>query len=154
MGQLDPQYYNNPLDLLRRFVPTPLRACFCAGTLRVTVETNDFALFPTFPFDSSGRKDARQSLHWKLVRDFDVTAPLEEPLFVNSAPIRAVLMGPACLLGVDLERRQLVGFVGSAVDARTYREFLLPLLLRLSTETVSGHTVANIVEATEKPANV
>jgi hypothetical protein len=154
MEPLSSPHYSNSLDLLRRFVPTPLRARFRAGKFWVTVETNDFALFPAFPFDDAGQNRAQQHFHWKLVRDSDVTALPEEPMFVNSAAIRTVSMGPACLLGADLERREIVGFIGAAVDAHTYREFLVPLLLRLSTEAFTGDPRTNFAESTGKAANV
>jgi hypothetical protein len=154
MEPLNSSSYSNSLDLLRRFVPTPLRARFCAGKFWVTVETNDFALFPALPFDSEGHDNPRQNFHWKLVRDSDVTALLEEPMFVNSAGIRAVSMGPACLLGVDLERREIVGFIGAAVDAHAYRESLVPLLSRMSNDAFTGDPRANFAQSTGKATNV
>jgi hypothetical protein len=154
MAQPDSPHYNNALDLLRRFVPTPLRARFCTESFRVTVETNDFSLFPVLPFDSSVHNGAQQSCHWKLVRDSDVIAPLEEPTFLSSAGIRTVSMGPACLLGVDVELRELVGFIGASVDAHTYREFVVPLLLQMSNGAFTGEPLANLVARTEKAANV
>ena len=39
--------YIDPLDLLRRFVPTPLKAVYQFGAVRVIVQTNDFSLLPT-----------------------------------------------------------------------------------------------------------
>jgi hypothetical protein len=43
-------------------------------------------------------------------------------------------MGTACLLALDHERRELLGFVGADVDARTHQEFLVPFLCRMTNE--------------------
>ncbi len=153
MGQPSSPHYSHSLDLLRRFVPTPLRARFCAKSFHVTVETNDFGLFPALPFDSEGQKNLGQNFQWKLVRDSDVTGPLEDPVFVNSAGMRSAWMGPACLFGLDLERRELVGFIGASVEALTYREFLVPLLLQMCDEALTSGPVTNSVEPMEKAAN-
>jgi hypothetical protein len=154
MVPLNSPLYNNSLDLLRRFVLTPLRARFCAGKFSVTVETNDFTLFPALPFDSDGRKQSQLSFHWKLVRDSDVIVLPEEPMFLKSAAISVVSMGPACFLGMDVERREIVGFIGAAIDAHTYREVLVPLLSQMSNEALAGHPLANFAESTGKAANV
>jgi hypothetical protein len=154
MAQLNPPHYNNALDLLHRFIPTPLRARFYAGQYLISVETNDFALFPSLPFHSDERKASQPSFHWKLVRDDDVAAELEEPLFLTSPELHTISMGPACVIGVDLESREVVGFIGAAVDAQTYREFVLPVLLQMCREAVSGDRLTNLTELTEKAANV
>src|SRR5271157_4284490 len=46
---LDLANYQDPLDVLRRFTPTPLRTRFCLAAATVVVETNDFSLLPALP---------------------------------------------------------------------------------------------------------
>ena len=42
----------DPPDLLRRFTPTPLKAVYRIGEIRLIVETNDFALLPTLRLEA------------------------------------------------------------------------------------------------------
>jgi len=49
MTLLDPTRYQDPLDPLRRFIPTPLRTQFRVGSTTVVVQTNDFSLLPALP---------------------------------------------------------------------------------------------------------
>jgi hypothetical protein len=153
MGLLDSPHYNHSLDLLRRFVPTPLRARFIIGDVRVTIETNDLSLFPVLPFDNAPSNTSEQNFNWRLVRDSDVPAFLEEPMFLRSTGVTIVNMGPACVFGVDHDRRGLVGFVGAGVDAHTYRDFLVPLLSRMTNETSGGDSPWP-TESSENTANV
>jgi hypothetical protein len=134
MTLLDPTRYQDPLDPLRRFIPTPLRTQFRVGSTTVVVETNDFSLLPALPLAGPSSGLDLSSLAWKLVRDSDAHGLLQEPVFLISGPLTIVGMGPACLLGMDHERRELLGFIGMDVDARTFQEFLVPFLCRLSKE--------------------
>ncbi len=134
MTPLDSAHYQDPLDPLRRFISTPLRTQFRVGSTTVVVATNDFSLLPALPLAApSGDLDS-STLHWKLVRDSDAHGLLQEPLSLISGQLTIVGMGPACLLGVDRQRRELLGFIGMDVDARTFQEFLVPFLCRLSIE--------------------
>jgi hypothetical protein len=126
--------YQPPPDLLRRFVPTPLRTRFRLGASTVVVETNDFSLLPALPLESGADELIPSNLEWKLVRDPDVHGLLQEPLLLTSGQVTLVTMGAACLLGVDHERRELLCFIGAEVDPRTFQEFLVPFLCRLSME--------------------
>jgi len=130
--------YLDPLDLLRRFIPTPLKAFYDIGTVRVTLETNDMALLPTRPLPACLHVPGEQRLQWRLVRDWDWLGPLEAPIFLTSGALMIVAMGPACLLGVDHQKRELLGFIGAAIDQRTHQEVLIPLLCRLSKEMFSA----------------
>jgi hypothetical protein len=134
MTLLDTARYQDPLDALRRFIPTPLRTQFRIGSTTVVVATNDFSLLPALPLADPSHDLDSSSLDWKLVRDSDAQGLLQEPLFLISGQLTIVGMGPACLLGVDHQRRELLGFIGRDVDARTFQEFLVPFLCRLSTE--------------------
>lgn len=132
MELLDSSGPRDPLDLLRRFIPTPLRTRFRIGNLRVVVETNDFTLLPVLPLEMDSAELAEPSLEWKLVRDLDASGVLEAPLLLTSGNLTVVAMGTACLLGMDQEQRELLCFIGSGVDSRTFQDFLVPFLCRLS----------------------
>ena len=136
MALLDSAIYQDPLDLLRRFIPTPLRTRFHFAGATVVVETNDFSLLPALPLETSAGKFLPANLSWKLVRDPDARGLLQEPLLLISAQLTVVAMGAACLLGVDRERRELLCFIGADVDSRTFQEFLVPFLCRLSAEAL------------------
>lgn len=138
MQRLDSAHYIDPLDLLQRFVPTPLRALYDIGTVRVTLQTNDITLLPTIPLAAGLDVPGEQGLEWRLVRDWDCPGPLEAPIVLTSGALMIVAMGPACLLGVDQEKRKLLGFIGSAIDQRTHQEVLIPLLYRLTKKMFSA----------------
>ena len=128
----------DPPDLLRRFTPTPLKAVYRIGEIRLIVETNDFALLPTLRLEAEFDEPQRVSMHWKLVRDAEVHAPLKTPVFLNTDALTVLTMGSACLLGLDHERNDLVGFIGAAVDGRTFQEFLVPQLIWMTNNAVHG----------------
>jgi hypothetical protein len=129
---VDSTNYQDPLDLLRRFIPTPLRTRFRVGDSNVTVETNDFTLLPALPLDTADAHPA--DIEWKLVRDLDAPGLLEEPLLLSSGNLTVVGMGTACLLGLDHERRELLCFIGPDIDGRTFQEFLVPYFCRLTSQ--------------------
>jgi hypothetical protein len=141
MAQVDSANYHDPLDILRRFMPTPLHTRFRVGITRVMVETNDFTLLPFLPLDTEPVELDAPNLDWKLVRDLDAPGLLEEPLFLSSGKLTIVSMGTACLLGLDHERRELLCFIGGEVDAQTFQEYLVPLFCRLTNEAVGGDLI-------------
>jgi len=138
--------YRDPLDVLRRFIPTPHRAKYRIGPIEVVVETNDFGLLPSIPSQQGAGDPVEGTLEWKLVRDHDVDGGLDEPVFFTSGTLTVVRMGSACLLGLDHERRELLGFLGDSVDSRTFQDFLVPFLCGLSAEVVNGDMIAYFPE--------
>jgi hypothetical protein len=126
--------YADPLDVLRRFVPAPLKAVYRIGSHRVTVQTNDIALFPAFPLETGTLVRGDKDVEWKLIRDLDVPGLLAPPVLLNCGVLTIVEMGTACFLAFDRERRELLGFIGADVDARTHQEFLVPFLCRMTNE--------------------
>jgi hypothetical protein len=134
MELVDSANYQDPLDALRRFIPTPLRTRFRVGEASVIVETNDFTLLPALPLDATPAHLHPPTLEWKLVRDLDAPGLLEEPLLLTTGNLTVVEMGTACLLGLDHERRELLCFIGVEVDSRTFQEFLVPYFCRLTNE--------------------
>jgi hypothetical protein len=127
--------HRDPQDLLCRFVPTPLRTRFRHGVARVVVQTNDFSLLPALPLDGEPKQAHKPVFEWKVIRDLDATGPLGEPVILDSQLLTVVGLGPACLVCVDHERKELLGFIGAQIDARTYQEFLVPFFCRLSDGT-------------------
>ena len=139
MALADFVHGHDPLDPLRRFIATPLRTRFRVGTTRVLVQTNDFRLLPELPLDTDA--DAGESgnaqLDWKLVRDHDAPGLLQETLLFTGGPLTIVSMGPACVVGLDHERGELLSFIGYEVDARTFQEVLVPFFCRLTNEAAA-----------------
>jgi hypothetical protein len=132
MEPFDTPELGDPLDLLHRFIPTPLRTRFRISGQWIVVETNDFALLPALPLETDSGRYGQSDLEWKLVRDPDAPGVLEEPLFLAAGNLTVVSMGTACLVGLDHELRQLLCFIGRGVDSKTFQEFLVPFFCRLT----------------------
>jgi hypothetical protein len=64
MQPLELSRYSDPLDLLRRFIQTPMKATYRLDGARLGVETNDCALLPELPLDAD--ITAPCALEWKL----------------------------------------------------------------------------------------
>src|SRR5882724_9686357 len=62
-------HHRDPLDILRRFVATPLRTRFQTGNALILVQTNDFTLLPAFPLAAASPEVNSPLVEWKLVRD-------------------------------------------------------------------------------------
>ncbi len=132
---LDSTNYQDSLDVLRRFIPTPLRTRFRIGEMTVMVETNDFSLLPVLPLEADSDEGVPSNVDWKLIRDSEAPGPLQEPLILVSGRLTIVAMGAACLVAVDQERQELLCFIGREVDTPTYRDVLVPILCQMSIET-------------------
>ena len=142
--------YVDPLDLLRRFVPTPLKAVYQFGAVRVVVQTNDFSLLPRASSAASLPGSSERDFEWVLVRDAEATGSLQPPIRLTSGKLTVVEMGSACLLGVDQEQRELLAFIGSDVHARTHQEFLVPFLCRLTKESVLSDPFTHLERSREE----
>jgi hypothetical protein len=134
---------SQPPDLLRRFVPTPLKAIYNLDQASLFVHTNDFTLFPALPLALKSEVSDSPAFEWKLVRDEDTRGSLESLSILELHGLKIVEMGPACLLGVDLARRALLGFIGGEVDGRTYQDILVPLMCTLTKEMFCAESLAN-----------
>ena len=62
-------------------------------------------------------------------------------------------MGTGCLLGLDHVRRELVGFIGRGIDARTHQEFIVPFLCRMTSEALFAGPVTGSNGQNEESAN-
>jgi hypothetical protein len=150
VSTLDIVPYRDSLDLLHRFVPTPLTAAVQLDCAKVLVQTNDLSFFP-----SRAKPENRAASHtdnqpppsclWKVVRDVSAGQELTEPSIVIADELLVCSMGPACIVAADRARREVLAFVGASVDARTYQHTVLPTLYRVtefvmrSTSSSAGH---------------
>jgi hypothetical protein len=125
--------YNDPLDVLRRFMPAPFQRTARLGSTNLVMETNDADFLQAVSAWPAGESspDAHSFL-WKLVRDPDAQGELSETMIVMAGPVILVCMGPACVVGVDRERKELLGFIGASVNTTALEERVLPLLMRLT----------------------
>ncbi len=152
MQPLEFSHYSDPLDLLRRFIQTPMKATYRLDGERVGVETNDCALLPELPLDADLIGPC--ALEWKLIRDPDSPGLLEPPMFLNSATLTVVAMGTACLLGLDHETHKLFAFIGTDIDAPTFREYLVPFLCRITKDALCGDPIGCFVSWSHNSAHV
>jgi hypothetical protein len=143
--QLDFSHHSEPPDLLRRFVPTPFKAMHSVVDVQILVQTNDITLLPASPLEPNLATPQEKTFEWKLVRDADVRDQLESPVTLNCNSLTVVHMGPACLLALDQEQQELLGFIGAGIDTRTYREFLVPFMQRMTEKAFSRHQPLDMV---------
>lgn len=153
MQNHDPSNSTDAPDLLRRFIPTPVKAMYRVGGVRVMVQTNDFTLLPALPLEADHARPGEQNLEWTLIRDVDSHGLLEPPTFLISGTLTVVVMGTACLLGLDCERRELLGFIGADIDARTHQEFLVPLLCQIANRVPISDSVSRLAISGKEFAN-
>jgi len=126
-----PVFYNDPLDLLRRFAPTPLKAEVNLEIANVVLETNDLSFLPSLSGLSSTEISTKSCI-WKIVRDVDVRGTTMEASIVMAGNLIVYSMGPACLIGADRERSEILAFIGRDVDTHSFQEVILPALCRLT----------------------
>ncbi len=143
MSTLAPVPYKDPLDLLRRFAPTPLKAQVNLEFASVVLETNDLSFLPSLS-RLSASEISPKSCRWKIVRDVDVRGTTAETSIVMAGNLIVYSMGPACLVGADRERSEILAVIGRDVDAHCFEESILPALCRL-TEFVTRQQEAPMV---------
>jgi hypothetical protein len=146
----EPVSYTHPLDLLRRFAPTPLKAHVHLEFASVLLETNDLSFLPSL--SSLGLPAAMpcaQLCLWKIVRDVDVRGKTGEASIVMAGNVIAYSMGPPCLIGADREHREILAFIGLDVDARFFQDSILPALCRLTEFVTRQQETPVMVQATE-----
>jgi hypothetical protein len=139
----------DPLDLLRRFAPTPLKTHVQLEFANVLLETNDLSFFTSLSLLSpSTSAPSSQPCLWKIVRDVDVRLKITEASIVMAGSLIVYSMGPACMIGADRERKEILAFIGLEVDACCFQESVLPALCRL-TEFVMRQETSQPVRASE-----
>jgi hypothetical protein len=152
MKPLEFSHYSDPLDLLRRFIQTPMKATYRLDGARVGVETNDCTLLPELPLDTD--LTGPFAFEWKLIRDADSPGLLEPPMFLTSATLTVVAMGTACLLGVDHEAHKLFAFIGTDIDVLTFQKYLVPFLCRMTKDVLCGDPIGCFISWSHDSAHV
>lgn len=142
--------YGDPLDLLRRFAPTPLKAHVHLPSANVLLETNDLSFLPSLSLaGSSVSSPSAHSCLWKIVRDVDCRGKTAEASIIMAGSLIVFSMGPACLIGADRERSEILAFIGLEVDARVFQESILPALCRLTEFVMRRGDAAETVRGPE-----
>jgi hypothetical protein len=125
--------YSHPLDVLRRFMPSPLKALIKFEKEIILVETNDSSLLlPLGYFVSQSSPVFSPAFHWKLLRDADVRGKPAEATIVMAGSLLVANMGPACIAGIDLEQKEVLAFIGRDVDSHDYQNYVFPILSGLT----------------------
>jgi len=150
VSSFEPVSYANPLDLLRRFVPTPLKAEVRLGTANVVLETNDLSFLPSLSRLDAGESCA-ESCSWKIVRDVDARGMTGETTILMAGNVTVYSMGPACLIGADRERREILAFIGRDVDAHSFQQSIVPALCRLTEFVARRHQAPATVPSAHVP---
>jgi hypothetical protein len=144
-------------DLLRRFIPTPVKAVYRVGGVRVRVHTNDLTLLPALPLDADSdvghARAETQELEWILIRDADSNGLLECRMFMTAERLTVVVMGTACLVALDHERRELFGFIGADIDIRAHQEILVPILCQMATQVIVSDQSSRVAPWSKEFAN-
>jgi hypothetical protein len=142
--------YRDPLDLLRRFSPTPLKAQVPLEFANVRLETNDLSFLPSPPLvGGSVSSPAGPSCLWKIVRDGDVRHKTAEASIVMAGTLIVYSMGPACLIAADREHREILAFLGLEVDACLFQQSVLPALCRLTEFVTRRDTTPEALHRTD-----
>lgn len=146
----EPASHREPLDLLRRFAPTPLKAQIYLEFANVLLETNDLSFLSSLS-PLAVREPSSQSCFWKIVRDVDVRGKTTEASIVMAGTLIVYSMGPACLMAADRERGEILAFIGRDVDARLFQESILPSLIRLTEFVTPKLKAPPVARSTELP---
>jgi hypothetical protein len=142
--------YSDPLDLLRRFAPTPLKVHLRLESATVLLETNDLSFLPALSFAGVPAPSASsQSCLWKIVRDVDVRGQVADASIIMAGNLIFFSMGPACLIGADRERREILAFIGLDIDAPTFQQSILPPLYRLTEFVTHAAETSEVLRASE-----
>jgi hypothetical protein len=136
----------DPLDLLRRFIPAPFTGSYATAGVCLTVQTNDLTLLPALRLMEGEGGSGEPTLECRLIRDGDSGGVLDVPRTFACRPVTVVEMGSACFFALDHERREILGFIGSRIDGRTYQDFVVPLLCRMAREACYSGEAAEASE--------
>lgn len=140
--------YDRHPDFLQRFVPTPYAGRTRTGRIPITLETNDVSCLRLI---EKGNNEARSSaayFYWKIIRDIHSPGELGRAVKMSDGDgnVVVVTMGPGCLAAIDVERRELLAFIGMDVDDRTMDEEILPLFFRLTAEAIERNCSEDIFQ--------
>ena len=114
-------------------MPAPLEKTFSLQGEPVSVETNDIEFLPTIPNASLETSSSQAApFQWKLLRDLNVLDGIASTSVLKAEHLVIVGMGPALFAGLDVERKELLAFVGGAVSAQEYQSLIAPLFVKLT----------------------
>lgn len=120
-----------PPDLMRRFTPTPYVFELNSGTGVIRIEAEDLQLALSLRHVCSAQSAdiGEPIVFWRLVRERRGAMPqAAESIFFSSGKLRMLLHGTGTLLIQDMERREVLGFIGAEVQVTQLTEKLIPLL--------------------------
>lgn len=117
-------------DLLRRFSPTPHCARVHIAGCGAVLRTNDLDLRAAMQAEGGAARDlAITSLSITVIRDFDAPSAGTQSTLLEAFPLVTLLVGTGTTLTLDLERREIIGFVAPNVATEHFAEELLPILV-------------------------
>ena len=130
----------SPPDLLRRFVFTHHIALHQVNEIAVRLETNDteIAMAMRANFSSSPEHEELPPFLWKLIRDDEAPCGGQEVTILSSGPLSTVLIGPATVICIDRQQREVLGFLSASISALEFVTAVVPIILRLSTDSREG----------------
>jgi hypothetical protein len=119
-------------DLLKRFVPAPYKLDALICRILMTLETNDPDIADEIATASTDLKNGCNPTLWlKVIRDDEAPDSTSETVVLSSWPVVTVLAGAGTILALDVERREIVGFIAPQVSAERFAYELLPFVLDL-----------------------
>lgn len=126
-----------PPDLLKRFMPTPFRGTLHLGGAEVSVQSNDSTIVDHFVSSRRSFSVTSCSFLWKLVYDYNAPSELLPGTIITCGPTVFATLGPACLVGFDHDRSELVAFLGIHGNDPSFHEAVLPFLAELTLEAMA-----------------
>jgi hypothetical protein len=119
-------------DLLRRFTSTPYEECLNSGDLSLHIKTNEPRLV-----DILRGLDGlwwHGEATWTMLFDPELPATLGEAMAMESGAITFISFGRACMIAIDGEKKDITGFVSTAISEREWSARILPELQKLMAE--------------------
>jgi hypothetical protein len=113
------------------------------GYLPVQSESNDPEIVAIMVEIAQGiAEESERAFLWRIVRDPDSLGGIQPPTILTQGDLSFVSMGTTLLVGVDRERRELLGFVGAGVGRNAFKESVFPLLMRLTLDAAGSSAPA------------
>ena len=136
--------YLDERDPLWRLAPAHFNQKICIGRLHVLVESNDPRLLGILAnMDLEKFSNAEPTFLWKLIRDPEAGGEIELAAVLVDRDLSFLRMGLGVFAGVDKERRELLGFVGTSVSDQAFREFVVRAFVELTLDpTNDGARIA------------
>lgn len=146
--------YRNPLDVLWRGVPTPLKAEVRLAEVGVSVESNDPALLAALSRTATSVVAPSESnFCWRIVRDEEAPGIVGPPVTIRNGALTVATMSAAVIFAVDSDRRELLAFIGGSVDVQAFEEIVFPIFEKMTMDafgmdarSCAGRNVSAILE--------